>query len=79
MLDVESKIRSIIAGIIGVDESKITPEANFKNDLGLNSLDMVEIIVELENEFKMPIPDQGVENIKTVGEAIDYVEKKLSE
>ena len=76
MLDIESKIRSIIVGITGVDEIEITPETNFKNDLGLDSLDMVEVIMEFECEFNIDINTSDIRKMATVADAVAYIENK---
>jgi len=75
--DVESKVKAIIVDKLGVDESEVTPEANFTNDLGADSLDTVELIMEFEKEFDISIPDEDAEKIATVGNAIDYLEEKV--
>ena len=72
----EQRIKEIIVEKLGVDQSDITREASFTNDLGADSLDTVELIMELEKEFDMTIPDEDAEQIATVGDAIDYVENK---
>lgn len=74
--DVEAKIKSIIVDKLGVDESEVVAEANFTNDLGADSLDTVELIMEFEKEFDMSIPDEDAENIATVGDAIKYISEK---
>ncbi len=76
--DVETKVKSIITDKLGVDESEVTRDANFTNDLGADSLDTVELIMEFEKEFDISIPDEDAENIATVGNAIDYLEEKTS-
>lgn len=76
--DIESKVKSIIVDKLGVDESEVTPEANFTNDLGADSLDTVELIMEFEKEFNISIPDEDAENIATVADAIDYIKSKNS-
>lgn len=60
---------------MGVDESEVTPEASFTNDLGADSLDTVELIMEFEKEFDISIPDDQAEKIQTVGEAVQYIEE----
>ena len=70
MSDVKSKVISIIVDKLGVDEGEVTNEASFTNDLGADSLDTVELIMEFEKEFNIAIPDEQAENIQTVGEAI---------
>ncbi len=76
--DVESKVKAIIVDKLGVDESEVTAEANFTNDLGADSLDTVELIMEFEKEFDISIPDEDAENISTVGSAITYLQEKIS-
>ena len=76
MADTEQRIRAIIVEKLGVDESDITREASFTNDLGADSLDTVELIMEFEKEFDLTIPDEDAEKIATVGDAVDYVESK---
>ncbi len=75
--DLASKVTSIIIEKLGVEESDITPEASFINDLGADSLDTVELIMEFENEFDITIPDEEAENIASVGDAISYIEKRV--
>ncbi len=75
MSNIAEKVRAIIIDRLGVDEADVTTEANFINDLGADSLDTVELIMELEKEFDISIPDEEAEKIQTVGEAISYVEK----
>lgn len=75
--DVESKVKAIIVDKLGVDESEVTHEANFTNDLGADSLDTVELIMEFEKEFDISIPDEDAENIATVGNAVEYLQEKL--
>lgn len=74
--DVEAKIKSIIVDKLGVDESEVVTDANFTNDLGADSLDTVELIMEFEKEFDMSIPDEDAENIATVGDAVRYIQGK---
>jgi acyl carrier protein len=74
--DIEAKVKSIIVEKLGVDEADITPEASFTNDLGADSLDTVELIMEFEKEFDTTIPDEDAEKIGTVGDAIDYITSK---
>ena len=76
--DVESKVKDIIVDKLGVDESEVVAEANFTNDLGADSLDTVELIMEFEKEFDLSIPDEDAENIATVGDAVTYIAGKLS-
>jgi len=73
MADTESRIKAIIVDKLGVDESEVTNEASFTNDLGADSLDTVELIMEFEKEFNIAIPDDQAEKIATVGDAIKYI------
>jgi acyl carrier protein len=75
MSDIAARVKAIIVDKLGVDESEVTPEASFTNDLGADSLDTVELIMEFEKEFSIAIPDDQAENISTVGDAITYIEK----
>jgi len=75
MADIASRVKAIIVDKLGVDESEVTPEASFTNDLGADSLDTVELIMEFEKEFNIGIPDDQAETIGTVGEAIKYLEE----
>ena len=75
MSDIATRVKEIIVAKMGVDESEVTPEASFKNDLGSDSLDAVELIMEFEKEFNIGIPDDQAEKISTVGEAIKYIEE----
>ncbi|MDP1622390.1 MAG: acyl carrier protein [Bacteroidales bacterium] len=74
MSDIAAKVKAIIVDKLGVDESEVTIEASFTNDLGADSLDTVELIMEFEKEFDIAIPDDQAEKIGTVGEAITYIE-----
>ena len=74
MSDIASKVKAIIVDKLGVDESEVVNEASFTNDLGADSLDTVELIMELEKEFDIQIPDDQAENIGSVGQAISYIE-----
>jgi acyl carrier protein len=74
MSDVQSKVVSIIVDKLGVEESEVTNEASFTNDLGADSLDTVELIMEFEKEFNIAIPDDQAETIQTVGDAVTYIE-----
>jgi acyl carrier protein len=75
---VESKIKTIIAEQLGVKPEEVTPNASFVDDLGADSLDTVELIMALEEEFNVEIPDEDAEKMKTVGDAIKYIEEKAS-
>lgn len=74
MSDIATRVKSIIVDKLGVDENEVTPEASFTNDLGADSLDTVELIMEFEKEFNIAIPDDQAEKIGSVGEAIKYIE-----
>jgi acyl carrier protein len=74
MSDIASRVKAIIVDKLGVDENEVTSEASFTNDLGADSLDTVELIMEFEKEFNIGIPDDQAESISTVGEAIKYIE-----
>ncbi len=78
MSDIADKVKKIIVDKLGVDESEVTHEASFTNDLGADSLDTVELIMEFEKEFDISIPDEQAENIQTVGQAIEYLESQVS-
>ncbi|MBN2635880.1 MAG: acyl carrier protein [Prolixibacteraceae bacterium] len=77
MSDVAAKVKAIIVDKLGVDESEVVNEASFTNDLGADSLDTVELIMEFEKEFDLAIPDDEAEKISTVGEAIAHIEAAL--
>jgi len=74
MSDVRKKVVSIIVDKLGVEESEVTNEASFTNDLGADSLDTVELIMEFEKEFNLSIPDEEAEKIESVGDAVTYIE-----
>ena len=74
MSDIATKVKAIIVDKLGVDEAEVTPEASFTNDLGADSLDTVELIMEFEKEFDIQIPDDQAEAISTVGDAVKYIE-----
>jgi acyl carrier protein len=76
MADVEVKVKKIISEQLGVPESDVKPEASFVNDLGADSLDTVELVMALEEEFSVEIPDEDAEKIATVQNAIDYIKAK---
>ena len=75
MSEIESKVVAIIEEKLGVDAAEVKPEASFTNDLGADSLDTVELIMEFEKEFGISIPDDQAEKIATVGDAIAYIEE----
>ena len=74
MSEIASRVKAIIVDKLGVEESEVTNEASFTNDLGADSLDTVELIMEFEKEFGISIPDDQAEKIQTVGDAISYIE-----
>ena len=76
--DVASKVKSIIVEKLGVDESEVVDGANFTNDLGADSLDTVELIMEFEKQFDLSIPDEDAETIATVGDAVRYLSEKTA-
>ncbi|CDZ24691.1 hypothetical protein CCDG5_1581 [[Clostridium] cellulosi] len=71
------KVRSILVGQLGVDEDKVTMDASIVDDLGADSLDVVDLIMSLEEEFDVEIPDEDVEGMKTVGDVVKYIEAKI--
>jgi len=75
MSEIESKVKEIIVDKLGVEESEVKPEASFTNDLGADSLDTVELIMEFEKAFGVNIPDDKAEKISTVADAIAYIEE----
>jgi acyl carrier protein len=79
MATVFDRVKSIIVEQLGVDESEVTPEASFVEDLGADSLDVVELVMALEEEFEIEIPDEDAEKIVKVGEAVKYIEQHLAE
>ncbi len=78
MASVLERVADIVAEQLGVDKDKITPETSFVNDLGADSLDTVELVMELEEEFDINIPDDAAEKIQTVGQAVEYIEANSS-
>lgn len=76
MASVKDRVIDIVAEQLGVDKEKITPETHFINDLGADSLDTVELVMELEEEFDISIPDDAAERIQTVGQAIEFIEQE---
>ena len=77
MSDISSRVKSIIVDKLGVDENEVAIEASFTNDLGADSLDTVELIMEFEKEFNIAVPDDQAENIQTVGDAIKFIEENV--
>ena len=78
MSDIASRVKAIIVDKLGVSESEVTEEASFTNDLGADSLDTVELIMEFEKDFDIQIPDDQAENIATVKQAVEYIESSKS-
>jgi len=78
MSDIAAKVKSIIVVKLGVDEADINDDASFTNDLGADSLDTVELIMEFEKEFDLTIPDEDAEKIATVGDAVTYLSDKAA-
>jgi acyl carrier protein len=76
-MDTDAKVKEIIIDKLGVEESQITPEASFTNDLGADSLDIVELVMGFESAFQISIPDEDAEKIGTVGDAISYLNEKV--
>jgi acyl carrier protein len=74
--NIESKVREIIVSKLGVEESQVTTNASFTNDLGADSLDTVELVMEFEKAFNLQIPDEDAEKILTVGDAVTYISAK---
>ncbi|HKK80445.1 MAG TPA: acyl carrier protein [Phaeodactylibacter sp.] len=77
MSSIAERVKKIIVDKLGVDEGEVSPDANFTNDLGADSLDTVELIMEFEKEFDIAIPDEQAEEIQTVGQAISYLESQV--
>ena len=78
-MNTEAKVKEIIIDKLGVEESQITPEASFTNDLGADSLDIVELVMGFESSFQISIPDEDAEKIGTVGDAVSYLNEKVGE
>ena len=72
-----AKVKAIVVEQLSVEAEKVTPESNFSNDLGADSLDTVELVMALEEEFEIEIPDEAAEKITTVQETVEYIEKKI--
>jgi acyl carrier protein len=75
--DIFAKVQEVVADKLDVDASKITPEASFTNDLGADSLDVVELVMALEEEFEVEIPDEEAEKLQTVQSVVDYIKTKV--
>ena len=78
-MDIEAKVKEIIVDKLGVEESQITPEASFTNDLGADSLVIVELVMGFESAFNLSIPDEDAEKISTVGDAVSYIKEKAQQ
>ncbi len=76
--DIFERVRKIVAEQLGIDESEITPESHFIDDLGADSLDTVELVMALEEEFGLEVPDEDAEKIQTVGDVVKYIEEHTS-
>ena len=76
MSEIETEVKQIVVEHLGIDESKVTPEAKFIDDLGADSLDTVELVMAFEEKFSIEIPDDAAETIQTVKDAIDFIESK---
>lgn len=77
MADVFEEVKEIIVDLLGVDESKVTPDARFREDLEADSLDLVELIMALEDKFGQEISDEDAQKITTVGEAVEYIKARM--
>jgi len=77
-MSIEKRVKEIIVEQLGVNESEVTPEAKFVDDLGADSLDLVELVMALEEEYNMEISDEDAEKILTVGDAIEYIQSHVS-
>ncbi|MFQ5414489.1 MAG: acyl carrier protein [Phycisphaerae bacterium] len=77
--DIEDKIVQIVSDQMSVDKNEVTMKTSFVNDLNADSLDIVELVMEIEDEFDLSIPDEEAEKLKSVGEAVQYVTKKLGD
>jgi acyl carrier protein len=78
MADTFEQIKKVIVDLLGVEADKVTPDASFREDLGADSLDLVELIMEFEEQFGATISDEEAQQLKTVGQVVDYVEKRMA-
>ena len=78
-MSIEKRVKEIIVEQLGVNESEVTPEAKFVDDLGADSLDLVELVMALEEEYNMEISDEDAEKILTVGDAIEYIQARAAQ
>jgi acyl carrier protein len=76
-MDIEAKVKEIVMNKLGVDAAQVVTSASFTNDLGADSLDTVELVMEFEKAFSLSIPDEDAEKISTVGSAVEYVKSKM--
>ena len=76
--DIEGKVKEIIVENLGVDAATVTPQASFVNDLGADSLDVVELVMAIEEEFGIEVPDSDAENIRTLGDILSYIEARVA-
>lgn len=76
-MDIFAKVKDVVVEQLGVDEEEVTEQASFVDDLGADSLDIVELVMALEEEFDMEIPDEDAEKIKTVGDAVNYIKENV--
>jgi acyl carrier protein len=79
MSEIADKVKKIVVEHLGVEESKVTPEASFIDDLGADSLDNVELVMAFEEEFDIEIPDDAAEHIQTVGDAVKFIQERLGQ
>jgi len=78
MADAFERVKKIVVDLLGVEPDKVSPDARFREDLGADSLDLVELIMEFEEKFGGTISDEDAQQIRTVGQAVDYVEKRMT-
>ena len=78
MSDIEGEVKQIVVEHLGIEESKVTPEAKFIDDLGADSLDTVELVMAFEEKFNIEIPDDAAETIQTFGDAVKFINDKIS-
>lgn len=78
-MDTQEKITDILVSKLGLSETEVTPDANFVKDLGIDSLDYAELVMEFEQTFSIRIPDQDAEQLQTIKQAVTYIDKKVAE
>ncbi len=76
-MDTFERVKALVVEQLGVEEDEVTPEASFVDDLGADSLDIVELVMAFEEEFDLEIPDEDAEKIQTVGDAVDYIKQRV--